>query len=138
MAKIARNGTVALEYSVDSGTTWLNVAGVRSFDPGVATSEDVDVTDYDSPDNQREYENGYKAQGDGSITVNFEEDDPSHQALDTAAGGASIMLRHQYDTRWLVLSTLIKSFSKPVSIGEAWVSTITIKAASAPEWEPVV
>lgn len=137
MAKIARNGSVALEYSVDGGTTWLNVAGVRSFDPGVASSEDVDVTDYDSPDNQREYENGYKAQGDGSITVNFEEDDASHQALDAAAGGAAIQLRHQYDTRWLTFPALIKSFSKPVSIGEAWVSTITIKAASAPVWSAV-
>ena len=137
MAKIARNGTVALEYSVDGGSTWLPVAGVRSFDPGIATAEDVDVTDYDSPDNQREYENGYKAQGDGNFTVNFEEDDPSHQALDTASGGAAIDLRHQYDTRWLVFPALIKSFSKPVSIGEAWVSTITFKAAQAPTWAPV-
>lgn len=138
MAKVAKNGTVKLEYSVDSGTTWLNVAGVKSFDPGVATSEDVDVTDYDSTGDQREYANGYKAAADGSFTVNFEEDDPSHIAMIAATGGAAIMLRHQYDTKWLVMSTLIKSFATPASVGEALLATVTIKAAAAPTWVAVV
>jgi hypothetical protein len=137
MAKVAKNGVVKLEYSVDSGTTWLNVAGVKSFDPGTATSEDVDVTDYDSTGDQREYANGYKAAADGSFVINFEEDDPSHVALMAAEGGAAIMLRHQYDTKWFVMPTLIKSVSKPVSIGEAILATVTIKAAAAPTWEAV-
>lgn len=139
MGKIAKSGIVKLEYSLTILTpTWINVAGVRSFDPGVATSEDVDLTDYDSPGNQREYGNGFAAAADGSFVINFDEAAPSHIALQSLVGGAAIGLRHKFDTKWLVMPTLIKSMSNPVSIGEAILSTVTIKAAGAPSWVNVV
>ncbi len=138
MADIAKNGVVKLEYSTDDGTTWNNVAGVVSFDPGVFTAQDVDVTDYDSTGNQREYAAGYKEASDGNFVINFEADDASHVALQAAVGGAAIKLRHQYDTKYLVMSALIKSMSNPSSIGEVLRSTVTIKAAAAPAWEAVV
>lgn len=139
MGKVAKNGIVKLEYATNLTTpVWANVAGVRSWDPGVATSEDVDVTDYDSLGDQREYANGYKAANDGNFVINFDEEDASHLALQAAAGGAPILLRHQYDTRWLVMPTLIKAMSYPAAVGEAILSTVTIKAASAPTWADVV
>jgi hypothetical protein len=139
MGKIAKSGIVKLEYSLTILTpTWINVAGVRSFDPGVATSEDVDLTDYDSTGNQREYGNGFSAAADGSFTINFDEANASHIALQGLVGGAAIALRHKYDTKWLVMPTLIKSISYPVSIGEAIISTVTIKASAAPSWVAVV
>jgi len=137
MAKIAKNGVVALDYSVDGGTTFLPIPGVKSFDPGTTTAEDIDVTDYDSTGDQREYANGYKATSDGSFTVNFDEENAAHTALIAAAGGASILLRHQYDTKWLTMPTLIKAFSTPVSVGEALIATVTIKASAAPTWSAV-
>jgi hypothetical protein len=138
MGKIAKNGVVKLEYSVDGGTTWLNVAGVRTFDAGTSTSEDVDLTDYDSPGNTREYGNGYASSNDGSFTINFEEDDPSHEALIAAEGGAAIDLRHQFDTKYYEFSALIKAISTPVQIGDALVATVTIKKAAAGSWVAVV
>lgn len=137
MGKVAKNGVVALDYSVDDGVTWLPIPGVISFDPGTTTAEDVDVTDYDSPNNQREYANGFKATSDGNFVVNYDEANAAHQALIAAAGGAAIKLRHQYDTKYLEMPTLIKACSTPASIGEALRMTVTIKAASAPSWTNV-
>ena len=139
MGKIAKSGIAKLEYSLTIVTpTWINVAGVRSFDPGVATSEDVDLTDYDSTGNQREYGNGFSAAADGNFTINFDESNASHIALQGLVGGAAIALRHKYDTKHLVMPTLIKSISYPVSIGEAIIATVTIKASAAPTWVAVV
>ena len=137
MALAVKSGNAALEYSTDGGTTWLNVNGVTSFDPGVATAEELDATDYDSPNNQREYVNGFKGVSDGSFVVNFDPADASHIALMNAEGGAAIQLRHQYGDQWLVMPTLVRSVSKPAEIGSILKATVTIKQASAPSWAAV-
>jgi predicted secreted protein len=137
MGKIAKNGVVKLEYSTDDGSTWNNVTGVRTFDPGSSSSEDVDLTDYDSTGNQREYGNGLKTTQDGNFTINFDEADASHVALQAAEGGAAIKLRHQFDTKYMQFDALIKGVSTPASIGDALVATVTIKQASAPSWVAV-
>ncbi len=137
MGDIAKNGNVALEYSTDDGTTWNNLAGVVSFDPGVPTAESIDTTDYDSPGNYRETESGYKDYSDGQIVVNFDADDPSHVAMQAAEGGAAVKFRHKYVTKWLVISALVKSMSNPSSVGEILRSTIAIKRTGAPAWDAV-
>ncbi len=137
MALVVKSGNAALEYSVDAGTTWNNVNGVTSFDPGVATAEEQDATDYDSPNNQREYVNGFKGVSDGSFVVNFDPADASHIALMAAEGGAAIDMRHQYGDKWLTMSTLVRSVSKPAEIGGILKATVTIKQAAAPVWSDV-
>lgn len=137
MTVVAKNGTVKLELSQDSGTTYTNIPGVTNFDDGDMQAEQLDATDYDSPGNQREYASGLKDASDGSFVVNFDPSDAIHQALIAAAGGASVLLRHQYDTRHLTMPVNVISTSTPAEVGGILKMTVAFRPSSAPTWADV-
>src|SRR6056297_1211237 len=133
---VAKNGTVLLERSTDD-TTYTTIPGVRSFNPGDMQAEQLDATDYDSPGSQREYENGLKDASDGSFEINFDPGNTVHQSLIADAGGATIYLRHKYDTRNLTVPANVISVSTPAEVGGILRATVTFRPASAPTWADV-
>lgn len=133
---VAKNGTVKLERSPDN-SVWTNIPGVRSFNSGDFQAEQLDATDYDSPGNTREYENGLLDTNDGSFELNFDPADTMHQTLIADAGGATIYLRHQYGTRYLTMPVNVISFATPVEVGGILRATVTMRPAGAATWSDV-
>lgn len=136
MAFVAKNGTHELDRSTDD-TTYTAVPGVRSFNPGDMQAEQLDVTDFDSPNNQREFINGLKDASDGSFEMHWDPTNTVHQALMADAGGASIYLRFKMGTRRVKMLTNVVSVSTPSEVGSIDVATVTIRPAQAPVWEDV-
>lgn len=138
MGKISKFGQFKLEYSEDGGSTKTLVPGVKSFDPGEITTEQVDVTDFDSTGSFREYANGYKEASEGSITLNYDEEDSVHQALEAAVGGAALQFIATYGNQELILDALITGFSTPTQIGQVQEANVTIKMTGEPTRQAAV
>ncbi len=134
MAVVAKNGVVALEYSSDSGSSYAAISGVTSFDWGSINAEELDATDFDSPDGMREYVNGLKAAADGSIVLNYDPRDTTHMALRSANGGAPIYLKAVMDDETVTFTALVKGFSTPAEVGGILKATITIKLTGSPTY----
>lgn len=133
---VAKNGTVKLERSPDN-VTFTNIPGVRSFNSGDFQAEQLDATDYDSPGNTREYENGLLDTNDGSFELNFDPSDTMHQTLIDDAGSATIYLRHMFGARQLTMPVNVISVATPAEIGGILRATVTIRPAGAATWSDV-
>ena len=138
MAVVAKSGNWGMSYSTDSGTTWLNIPGVLSFDIGNIEAEELDATDADSTGNQREYVNGFKDANDGSIRLHNKPLDTALQYLRTAVGGAAVDLRARIDGEYHTFQALIKSFGEPVEIGQIMTVDVGIKLTGAVTHSAVV
>lgn len=139
MATIAKNGTFSLEHSNDSGTTYVNVAGCKSFDMGAIETEEVDVTDFDSTGNFREYAAGYKEAADGSFVCNYDHQDPVFLLLRAAqAAGTTEYFKATYThggtSEEVEFTALVKGISSPVEIGGVMEVTVTIKLTGQPTY----
>lgn len=139
MATVATSSNIDFHYSGDGGTTWTAIPGVVSFSDGETSTEEVDVTDYDSPAGWREFANGLKEGGTGSIVLHFDPSNAVHQALEAAAGGAAIQFRVTISsTRKLEFSALVQGFNTPVpEPGGKLVATVNFKTTGASAWAAV-
>lgn len=135
MAIVANATTFDLKHGGVGGSSYATIPGVKRFDPGNVTSEQIDATDFDSTGNFREFVNGYKEAGEGSILLNFDPDNTIHKALQDAVGGAAQYFEGTYDNRTITLTALVTQFSTPVEIGGLLEATVTIKMTGAPLWE---
>ncbi len=136
MATIARNGTFSLTSDAAVADTQAPLTGVKSFDMGAIEVEDIDVTDFDSTGNFREFASGYSEAAEGSFVLNFDHQDASHVALRAAVGGAAVSFVATYtiggQDETVSFDALIKGFSTPVDIGGIMEATVTIKLSGAP------
>lgn len=138
MAILAKDGVVKLEHSTDGGTTWENVPGVLSVDPGTIQSEEIDATDADSTGGWREKINGFVEASEGSVTLHNKPRDTKLMALRTAVGGAAQKFRVKIDSEHHVFDALVKGFSEPFQVGEKLVATMTISLTGQPTYSAVV
>lgn len=135
MGIVALPSLLLLERSPDN-VTFTAIPGVVSWSAGDIAAEELDASDYDSPNDQREYLNGMKDASDGSFVVNWDPDNSMHQTLDSDVGGAAIYLRHQFTaTRRAVFPMLVKGVSQPVEVGGLLRATYTVKPSAAATWE---
>lgn len=139
MGTIAKNGTFSLEHTNDGGTTWATVAGCKSFDMGAIETEEIDITDFDSTGNFREFAAGYQEASDGSFVCNYDHQDPVFLLLRAAqVSGATQTFRATYThggTGEVVqFSALVKGISAPVEIGGVMEVTVTIKLTGQPTY----
>lgn len=134
MATIARNGSFSLQYDPGGGLAALS--GVKSFDMGAIEVEEIDVTDFDSTGNFREFESGYSEAAEGSFVLNYDHQDASHVALRSAVGGATQDFQATFTiggtAETVSFSALVKGFSTPVDIGGIMEATVTIKLSGQP------
>lgn len=135
MAVIAKNGTFSLKHSNDSGSTYVVVPGVKSFDIGAIENEEIDVTDFDSTGNFREFATGYQEASSGSFTINYDPQNAIFLLLRAAqTGGTTEYFQAVYDDETVEFNALVTSISTPVSIGEVMEATITIKLTGQPTY----
>jgi predicted secreted protein len=84
-------GTI-LEYSADSGTTWVAIGNVTKIRPFALKADVVDVSSHSSPGEYREKLAGFKNAGQLQFDLNYNNGAVSHQFL-AANLGASLMWR---------------------------------------------
>jgi hypothetical protein len=138
MAILAKDGVVKFEHSTDGGTTWDNVPGVLSVDPGTVQAEEIDATDADSTGGWREKINGYIDASEGSVTLHNKPRDTKLMALRSAVGGAAQKFRLQLDQEYHTFDALVKGFSEPMQVGEKLQATMTIALTGEPTRSAVV
>lgn len=138
MATIARNGSFSLAFDVAGNDTFVALAGVKSFDMGAIEVEEIDVTDFDSAGNFREFASGYSEAAEGSFVLNYDHQDANHVALRAAVGGATQSFQATFTigaTAEIVeFDCIVKGFSTPVEIGGVMEATVTIKLSGAPTY----
>ena len=138
MATIARNGSFQLQTDVILASTFVTIAGVKSFDMGTIEVEEVDVTDFDSAGNFREFASGYSEASEGSFVLNYDHQNAEHVALRAAVGGATVTFQATFTIaatgEVVEFDALIKGFSTPVDIGGVMEATVTIKLTGAPTY----
>jgi predicted secreted protein len=81
MAKYKGKGT-KLQYSTDSGTTFVDVAQILDVSPPSESGNSIDVTTHDSPGNHSEFVAGLRDGGEVALSIAFDpEDTASHAKL---------------------------------------------------------
>lgn len=133
---VALPDNFSLEYLSAGPSTYSNIDGVTSFDEGNVAAEEVDVSDFDSAGNRREFEPGMIDASEGSFTVNYEPGNVSHEWLRSKVGAAAVTLRSKDGTTPAMITStftcLIKACSKPRTIGGRRDMTVTIKCTGVP------
>lgn len=133
---VALPDNFSLEYLATGPSTFANINGVTAFDEGNVAAEQVDMSDFDSAGNRREYEPGMIDASDGSFTVNYVPGDVSHEWLRSQVGQAAVTLRSKDGvTPALLTSTftcLILACSRPRSLGGRRDMVVTFKVTGVP------
>jgi predicted secreted protein len=81
MAGIDGFGTALARSDMASSPTFTEIANVTSISgPGISR-ETIDVTAHDSPDGWREFLGGLKDGGEVSFDLNWDVEEPTHEAL---------------------------------------------------------
>lgn len=129
-----------LEMSTDGGTTWAEVLQVKSFNLGNIEADEIDVTNFNSADDFREFKNGLKQASDGSFTVNYLIANAQHKLLRDHVGDADpYKFRATYtaadgDEEIETFDALIKAGNKPAEIGGVLEMTVGFKMTGAPTY----
>lgn len=107
--------TFALTYKGDGAalpTTHTAIPGVVDFDEGTRTADDVDATDYDSPNDAEETESGIIRSSPGTIVMNYEPGNTVHEDL-LASIGKKIELKATTATRLATMTVVVKGAAAP-------------------------
>lgn len=133
MATVAKNGTFFLKRGSGDPLSYAVIPGVKRFDPGSLTTEQIDATDFDSPGNFREFVAGFTEAGEGSFLVNYDPRDTIHVALRTSQFAGTVeKFQAGYDDETMTFDALVTGFSNPASVGELLEATVTIKMTGQP------
>lgn len=133
MAIVAKNGTFSLQRGSGDPLAYAAIPGVKAFDPGSLTTEQIDATDFDSTGNFREYVAGFTEAGEGSFLINFDPRDATHLALrDSQFAGTIEKFQAIYDDETMTFDALVTGFSNPARVGELLEATVTIKMTGQP------
>lgn len=134
---VAKNGNSGLYLGSGSPLSYTKIPGVKSFTIGSIASEEIDVTDFDSPSGMREFANGLKSASPGSIVLNFDPGETTQEALRTAHGGAAQSFKAIFDDREAIFSALVTGFDTPLSVGAIAEATVSIKITGAITWQAI-
>jgi predicted secreted protein len=128
---VAKNGNAGLYIGSGSPITYAKIVGVKSFNMGSITTEEIDATDFDSPQGFREFVNGLKSASAGSIVLNYDPGEATQDALETAHGGAPVAFKALFDDKQATFSALVIGFDTPLAAGALAEATVTIKLTGA-------
>lgn len=131
---VSKNGTGGLYLGSGSPVAYTKIPGVKSFDIGSVSAEQLDVTDYDSPAGWREFANGLRSASNGSFVMNYDPGETTQEALRTAEGGAAQKFKALFDDKQVTFTALVIGFSTPQQVGAVAEATVTIQLTGAPTW----
>jgi len=113
------------------------IPGVTDFDPGQRAADDVDATDYDSPDDSEETETGVIRSSPGTLVMNYEPGNAVHEDF-LASIGKKIELIATNVTRTETMTVNIKGAAAPVGVpGTLRKLTVSIKLTGTIERDDV-
>lgn len=114
--------------SIDSGTTYTNLANVTSITPPSKSADIIDVTHMESPDQTREFLGGMINPGECSLEIDF---DPS-SATDVLLTGLDPQLKYpcritfRNGTVW-DFTGFLTAYEPEIPVDDKMTATVTFK-----------
>jgi hypothetical protein len=134
---VTASGNVKFQLgSTGSPTTWTDVGGVTGLDGPNQEQNFVDVTDFDSVNNTREYVPGLNDVGEMTLSLNYDPNSVGHQTLEGIYDGRTLRKwRVRYGAaspyRFHSFSGYIQSLTPSARAGEIISAQVTIRVTGA-------
>lgn len=140
MPKIGHGSTLSIS---DGASGWNTLIGVDNLNFDSGTSDDVDVTDWDSPDAYEEVIQGIKR--DGQVTFSQNEVPDGAGSPDSefdqvvAAHGAGTLKTFKLDLgptpdATITFDAVVKNYAIAVPTADKITTSITLRISGAPAW----
>lgn len=126
MAKFAAKGS---KFSYLSGSTYIDVAQIRTIGLGQGSTELIDVTTLDTSAS-REFVNGFKDSDEITLEIKYDPANSGHEYLRNAHGGSAIGFRvtlSDTGTATFTGSALVTGFSINLDTDGPIDATVTLK-----------